>query len=462
MELTKNILSDLLVDAGLPISEPPPASLEEVPPAYLAKIIGSVQRLYEWDSATNMAIAQGCNFQALLDITEPLLHNPVIIYDYMTYVSAHTSHVPCNDPIFQKAVELQKMPEELVQFMLDDVKHLVPQITTDGPVVVEHKISHHPEIICQIKVNGRFMAYLYMQCSNRPLSPGLLDFLGIFARKLQILADQSQGDLHGIKINDEQVEQLLAHITQGIVKDPEIISNILARHGLPLTGQFQLYLISDPNRDLEILHSSLRCLSLDAKLFRCDSCLLILATYSGMKRSPANVQRTLEAYLHDWLAYTDLQCGVSRVFTQMTQMPTAYTQALEAHEMALKLRSRDSDVASWARTFLPRNLLARFEDFQLHILLNRCGPDYAASFCDPSILSSLENDRNANTDVFKVFYVYMCLNRSTTKTAEVFHMHRNTIVYRINRNCEKYNFDLDDELTRQKIALSFAYLELFG
>ena len=462
MELTKNILHDLLTDAGLSISEPPPASLEEVPPAYLAKIIGSVQRLYEWDSATNMAIAQGCDFQTLLDITEPLLNNPVIIYDYMTYVSAHTNHIPCDDPIFQKAVELQKMPEELVQFMLDDVKHLVPQLTTDGPVIVEHKISHHPEIICQIKVNGRFIAYLYMQCANQPLSDGLLDFLGLFTRKLQILANQGQGIRNGVKINDEQVEQLLAHITQGIVKDPEIISSVLSRHGLPLTGQFQLYLISDPNRDLEILHSSLRCLSLDAKLFRCDSCLLILATYSGMKRSPGNVRHALESYLNDWLTYTNLQCGISRMFTHMTQLPTAYQQAIEVQEMALRLRSRNSDVPAWARTFLPRSLLARFEDFQLHILLNRCGPEYAASFCDPSILSTLENDRNTNTDVFKVFYVYMCLNRNTNKTAEVFHMHRNTIVYRINRICEKYNLDLDDELTRQKIALSFAYLELFG
>ena len=73
----------------------------------------------------------------------------------------------------------------------------------------------------------------------------------------------------------------------------------------------------------------------------------------------------------------------------------------------------------------------------------------------------LDADQKNGTDVLPVFFGYLCMNRNTNHTAAFFHMHRNSIVYRINRICEKYNIDLDDDLIRQRIALSFAALELF-
>lgn len=462
MELRKNILLDLLQRTGLPLPEPLPVCLEEVPPEHLSEIISSVRKLYEWDSETNMAIAQGCTFQTILDLTEPLLQNPAILYDYMTQVSAHTRYTPCDDPIFQKALELGKMPEELLRFMLDDVTRVFPQITSDAPVVVEHKISPHPEVVCQLKVNGRFVGYLYVQCVHQPLSEGLLDFIYLLAKKLQIVAQREQDSPMGVLLSDGDTELLLAQITEGVVQDPALINSALSSHGLPTQGEFQLYLISDPHHDLEILRSSLRCLTLNANLFRCGSSLLILAHFSSKNRSPFLLRQALEEHLGSWLDFSNLQCGVSRTFSSMTDLPNAYRQAQDAYEVAALLRNQTNDVAVWARSFLPRGNLAHFEDYQFLILLHKCGAEYAAGFCEPFLLSLMEADRKNGTDVVKVFFGHLCLNRNTNETAARFHMHRNTIVYRLKRICEKYELDLDNEQTRHRIALSFAYLELFG
>lgn len=462
MELSKNILLDLLKEADLPISNPPPTCLEDVPPEHLREIIASVRTLYEWDSATNMAIAQGCSFQDIFDLSEPMLENPAVLYDYMTQVSAHTRHIPCDDPIFQKAIELGRMPDELLRFMLDDVTRVFPQIITDTPVVIEHKISPHPEIVCQIKVNDRFVGYLYVQCVHHPLSEGMLDFIQLLAQKLQILAQREQNGTMGVHLADGDAERLLAQITEGVVQDSAMIASALAAHGLPLEGEFLLYLISDPHHDLEILRSSLHCLPLEAKLFRCGDYLLILARFSGKNRSPQLLRQSLENHLVSWLDFSHLQCGISRTFSSMTELPKAYQQAQESYEVAALLHQQTNEVAVWAREFLPRGNLAHFEDYQFLILLHKCGAEYAAGFCEPFLLSLMEADRKNGTDVVKVFFGHLCLNRNTNETAARFHMHRNTIVYRLKRICEKYELDLDNEQTRHRIALSFAYLELFG
>lgn len=461
MELTQNILLDCLSQAGIHISEAPPATLVELPPAHLAQIIGQVQRLYEWDSKTNMAIAEGCDFQTLMDMTEPLLDNPVIIYDYLTRVSAHTKETPCDDPLFQRALEKKQMPEELVHILMNDVGQLFPQIISDVPVVIENNVSSHTEIVCQIKVHERFVAYLYLQCSHRPFTQGLLDITRMFTEKLHRLAERELGDSLGTRMNTGNLERLLSQITQGVLRDRTVIEAALQRQNVSPEGEFQLYLVSDLRREMELLHSSLNFVFPDAKLYRCDSYLLILATYAGKNRTSSMVRKGLESHLLGWLNHANVQCGVSRTFYDLSELPMAYQQAKEARDIAVLLSKKQNEVATLANNLLSRNHLARFEDLQMHILLQKCGSDYAKALCEPYIRGMLETDRKNGTDIFSVFFGYLCMNRNTNRTATFFHMHRNSIVYRINRICERYNIDLDNDLTRQRIAMTFAALELF-
>ena len=70
------------------------------------------------------------------------------------------------------------------------------------------------------------------------------------------------------------------------------------------------------------------------------------------------------------------------------------------------------------------------------------------------------NDMINNTDNTRVLYWYLVFERKATETGEYLHMHRNSVLYRIERLEEQYNLNLDNYQTRIAMAMELAWLAL--
>lgn len=67
------------------------------------------------------------------------------------------------------------------------------------------------------------------------------------------------------------------------------------------------------------------------------------------------------------------------------------------------------------------------------------------------LLQLKEDDKKNHTDLLRTLYYYLCEERSLMKTGKLLGVHRNSVVYRINKISELVDFDLDDYKTRQNI-----------
>ena len=67
-------------------------------------------------------------------------------------------------------------------------------------------------------------------------------------------------------------------------------------------------------------------------------------------------------------------------------------------------------------------------------------------------------DQEHNTNNLELLYVYLINDRKATETAEITHMHRNNVIYRISRISEMADLDLDDPQVRFRLLLAY---ELF-
>lgn len=78
----------------------------------------------------------------------------------------------------------------------------------------------------------------------------------------------------------------------------------------------------------------------------------------------------------------------------------------------------------------------------------------------PEILKPLlEHDLEKNSEFLKTLYLYLTEERSLIKVAEIMDIHRNSVVYRINRLSEIVDIDFEDSKTRYNLLIGIEILK---
>ncbi len=73
-----------------------------------------------------------------------------------------------------------------------------------------------------------------------------------------------------------------------------------------------------------------------------------------------------------------------------------------------------------------------------------------------------EYDKAHKSSLFYMLYVYLITERSATDTSAALSMHRNNVIYHINRIQDMLEVDLDRSDIRQLILLSYSLLQMYG
>lgn len=78
----------------------------------------------------------------------------------------------------------------------------------------------------------------------------------------------------------------------------------------------------------------------------------------------------------------------------------------------------------------------------------------------PEVLKPLlEHDLEKNSEFLKTLYLYLTEERSLIKVAEIMDIHRNSVVYRINRLSEIVDIDFEDSKTRYNLLIGIEILK---
>lgn len=78
----------------------------------------------------------------------------------------------------------------------------------------------------------------------------------------------------------------------------------------------------------------------------------------------------------------------------------------------------------------------------------------------PEVLKPLlEHDLEKNSEFLKTLYLYLIEERSLIKVAEIMDIHRNSVVYRINRISEIVDIDFEDSKTRYNLLIGIEILK---
>lgn len=146
-----------------------------------------------------------------------------------------------------------------------------------------------------------------------------------------------------------------------------------------------------------------------------------------------------------------LRVGVSFTYTKLQDTKIAYEQALAAIRLGRQFDSKRS--------------MFHYRDYTLYHLLEQHQIKSSSdllSFCDPDLLALFEYDRQANNDYVYTTYVLLQCGGKQTEAANALHIHRSTMLYRMERIIELTGWDFRDMATLARLHISYAILVLNG
>ena len=159
----------------------------------------------------------------------------------------------------------------------------------------------------------------------------------------------------------------------------------------------------------------------------------------------------------------ELCCGVSAAFGELSAYLPAYRQAGQALVCGERLKSvnRIERPRKWHPRVFP------YDEFQPYCLISeqsfeeiQCWRRGAAG---QALLRVEALDRQRGTNDLQLLYTYLVNERRAKETGEALHLHRNSVVYRIEHLREMAALgDLDDPDVRAALLMSFRMLDLYG
>ncbi len=138
--------------------------------------------------------------------------------------------------------------------------------------------------------------------------------------------------------------------------------------------------------------------------------------------------------------------GIGRPVNDLLSLRVSYREAAQA--MALEQRLRHHKPQAYANLGVYRLLLPLTESNELR------------AFCDQALGRLIVDERAGKTHLLETLRAYFECNGNVAQTAKALYIHRNTLLYRLDRIREVGSLDLDDAETRLQLQLALRAYEL--
>ena len=152
--------------------------------------------------------------------------------------------------------------------------------------------------------------------------------------------------------------------------------------------------------------------------------------------------------LNNTLSKNQARMGVSPMFPDVTKLHVAYKQALAALSCGVR-QSPEKTSFLYSRFYLEDMLQNYAQEVPLEDVYIR-------------YLDRLMDDNSSTCSNIKLLYYYLCSERNISLTAKNVHMHRNSVIYRIQKIQDILALNLDDPDIRLRLMVSFKVLEMLN
>ena len=419
------------------------------PELFFIRVQSIFEKYSDWCFEMDQCLIKHRSIQDILTLSENVIGNYITISDSAFSLVAYTQGLKCEDEITNRLVEKGYHDQDAIN-LFNKSKLMNFWKDADEIYVRDEGIINNAPIMSKvIHYNNSYYAHVVMLCTAKPPSDGLKDLF-------QILIDHLMTCFERQWIENNQMphiyDSLLLDLLESSDLSPEAVAARAKNAGLTVKGSFVLVKVSaDDSAGLMLQRL---CNELSGRIAQSrvtlSSGVLIALIPRGAKSSMEDLEDTLQDIMEKYNA----ACGISDPFASLMEIKTAGAQA----EIALKSPKHSASVHISGQNVKEYSRVCTF---------SRCYPSYALLNADADssvirysaayrVLDKLhENDIKRGTNNLELLYAYLINERKASETAQIMHMHRNNVIYRIGKICELTGLDLSAPDVRLRLLLCY-------
>ena len=421
--------------------------------------------LHKWENRLKEIVIESGNYQEIIDASEYILGNPLQVLDASYKLLATTNHILSDDEIDIKLTESGFHSQDTLRKMQESGR--LKAYKEETGIIINHpgNPNKYGTVSKWFWDAGMPVVHIIMICKNGAPSPSLIDIFQILTEHCRMCFQKHQSqDPQTGRIYDSLIHDLLF----GELTDSAEIDERAKVANIPIKGCFNLYkiVLKENNEWLikRVFNELFQHLP-GARIVIHQFEIIVLNTYeknamrSQMKKDEERIISVLENY--------GAVCGVSAPFERITGMPEAFFQAAKALALGEMLKNNklmaNVEVDSMFYAGDSDNIFDYDDVLVYHILTQvfRSAPEtFDNSICWEIVKKMWDEDQKEDNDNCQILYTYLVCERKATRTGEILHMHRNNVIYRLNKIIEMTGMDLEDYWTRMKLLLAFHLLKL--
>ena len=410
----------------------------------LALALGAMEKYNSWYENMRAELTGSPDLNNICSIGYQLLNNPILLFDPNHVLLASTDVAQNHKSAF---LEINESSSTLV-FSDDAYKAIVnrPEFEDNTEIGMVSFMKNplggntlYTNIVCNQQEYR-----LCVNDTNRGFRPGDLQICKILSDTLQTAMEMDRSRETAAKAD---LCDLFISIISNDTVDPASCDSILAAWNWKRNDDFICLGVEKTNINLQFVsNDQYICAKIEELLS--DACAfmlggkLICIAHLNRDLNVESIPERLESFLLDNIFIV----GESDVFSDALNAADYYREA------CIALRS--------GRAKNPDEFFHNFSDYSFYNLLHH-GLDSLSPirYCDKNVLrlAALEDSR---VNYCETLRTYIENDRNLLRTAELLHIHRTTLFYRLNKIKEALDVDLEDPDTRLRIWLSFILLEL--
>lgn len=389
-------------------------------------------------------ILPGRNLQELMDVCYQVTGIPILITDIMYNVLGIAPDTPTGDPLWDLLLSDRGYGPEQVELMYKD--GIIQSVDANtAPYIIDWASQKDaPKVQGIVRINKSTEAFVTMNCIGREITPDMIKAMDIIQNICTLFFETSRTDANRFTTYQKM---FFNELINGRIESEKYLNSWLEDFGSNLNPPYILTATKVHEERGQLLLSQIRksCQSLAVnQLMRIQNDTLYILHCQCEALSDSDP--FYKAFLNV-TARVRAKTGISDAFTSLLDIRTYRTQAEDALAIGMMLHP-DRSVFQYTDYILPAILLPRIKDMP--------PVNYM-----PKIIDQIRcYDQIHSTDFLHTLKCYVYNLKSASETAQQLHIHRNTLLYRINKIEEHFMISLKDYNTFLHLMIAFYVLDV--
>jgi PucR family transcriptional regulator, proline-responsive transcriptional activator len=403
-------------------------------------------RYNEWDHKLDKLILKGLPVQDLTNESEDFFENPFFVIDSTFRVIGNTNKIPSNNDYLKNVISQKSLTQDSIENLIkrkllseeDKFRHVT--------LVEPPNMANCKQYVKSIYIDNYKSATFVQFCINREPKKSDIDLIDYFVSKIEFLLYCTENKSN---FKHSMYNYFIVELLQKTYSSEDELKKRAELLKMPYEGRYMLYKISFEDfsaRSASFVLEVIKNISPFYRVTIYEQSIVIINIFDKQKYTEKILGQRIEwiqSFLENYQAYL----GIGGIFHGLKYASDEYNKATASINIG-RIMDNNKRVYWYKDYFIYHILLLSSEKVSLSSLYYR------------RLKRLIDMDKTDNTDNLEILRTFLENDRNITKTAKLVNLHRNSVLYRINKIQEYLNIDLESYEVRMRILLSFYALDL--